>query len=341
MRMHAVGLLGVAAGIAVSVAPAQAAIPAGNQIRNPDAETGAGSNDSSTQSPSPIPEWTTSPNFTEHLYDPQGSTDFPDTDDSAAINGGKQMFAGGPSTNGDNTTETAAQDVDVSGAAAEIDAGGVSATLAADLGGFSAQEDNATITATFLNAGGQDVGHLTIGPVTATDRGSQTSLLARTTSGTVPVGTRKVHVLITATKTEGDYNDGYIDNVSLTFAASQQNGGGGQNGGGNPPPTTTGPAGNPLGLPAPHGCVDTRKFSFKLHHAPTARIVKVEVFINGKRTVVKTGSNITRLTLKRLPKKKFVVKIVATQDSGSQLISKRTYKGCKKTRSRTHAHHHG
>lgn len=111
---------------------------------------------------------------------------------------------------------------------------------------------------------------------------------------------------------------------------------------GNPPPgpTVTGPAGNPLGLPRKRGCVDTRKFSFKLHHPPGARIVKVEVFINGKRTMRKTGTNITKLTLKRLPKKKFVVRIVATQSSGSKLISKRTYKGCKKSKSRTRAHHH-
>lgn len=107
-----------------------------------------------------------------------------------------------------------------------------------------------------------------------------------------------------------------------------------------PGPTVTGPAGNPLGLPRRRRCVDTRKFSFKLHHPPGATIVKVEVFINGKRTMVKRGTNITRLTLKRLPKRKFVVKIVATQSSGSKLISKRTYKGCKKSKARTRARHH-
>jgi hypothetical protein len=96
-----------------------------------------------------------------------------------------------------------------------------------------------------------------------------------------------------------------------------------------------GPAGNPLGLPTRRKCVDTRKFSFRLHHGPGARIVKVVVFVNGKRKVVKTGTNIRRLTLKRLPKKKFVVRIEATQNTGSKLISKRTYKGCKKSKART------
>ena len=39
------------------------------------------------------------------------------------------------------------------------------------------------------------------------------------------------------------------------------------------------------------------------------------------------------------PKKRFVVKIVATENTGSQLISTRVYDGCKKSRPRTrHGH---
>ena len=108
--------------------------------------------------------------------------------------------------------------------------------------------------------------------------------------------------------------------------------------GGNPPagePQVIGPAGNPLGLPSARRCVDTRKWKFKLHHAKGARIVNVEVFVNGKRKLRKKGSNITRLTLTKLPQKKFKVRIVATQNTGSQLISERTYKGCKKSRATT------
>jgi hypothetical protein len=333
-RRAAVATVAVLATLPWMPGAAHAAVPSGNLLQNGDAESGAGATDSSTVSPSPIPGWTTTPNFTEHAYDPKGSGDFPDTDVATAIAGGNQFFAGGPPASGDNTTETATQDVDVSGAATEIDGGGVTATLAADIGGFSSQEDNAVITATFLGSGGQELGHLTIGPVTATDRGMNTNLLARSTTGDVPAGARKVHVVITATRTDGSYNDAYVDNLSLTLTSKPATSpGGGQ-------PQVTGPAGNPLGLPAPHGCVDTRKFSFKLHHAPQARIVSIEVFINGKRTVTKNGTNITRLTLKRLPKKRFVVRIVATQNSGSELISQRTYTGCKKGRSTTRAHHH-
>jgi hypothetical protein len=106
-----------------------------------------------------------------------------------------------------------------------------------------------------------------------------------------------------------------------------------------PTPPVQGPAGNPLGLPTPSGCIDRRKWSFKLHHARGHPVVEVDIFINSRFTKVVTGRNITRLTLKKLPIGKFKVRLVATQDSGSQLISQRTYKGCKKSKPRTHRGH--
>jgi hypothetical protein len=95
-----------------------------------------------------------------------------------------------------------------------------------------------------------------------------------------------------------------------------------------------------LGLPSNRRCVDTRKFTFRLHHAKTTRIVRVDVYVNGKRKVHAKGRDIGRVTLTRLPQKKFVVKVVARQSSGSTITSTRTYKGCKKSRPRTRAHHH-
>jgi hypothetical protein len=90
-------------------------------------------------------------------------------------------------------------------------------------------------------------------------------------------------------------------------------------------------------LPPRRRCVDRRKFTFKLHHARGARVVDVVVFVNGRRKIHKRGRNIRSVTLKRLPRRKFRVKIVATQSGGSKLISTRTYKGCKKSRPRTRA----
>jgi hypothetical protein len=199
---------------------AGATVPAGNLLVNGDAESGTGSSDSSTTSPVPTPGWTTTTNITEHTYDPAGSAGFPDVNASAAIGGGGQFFAGGPANGAGNTVETATQDIDVATAAAEIDAGTVTATLSADLGGFSTQGDNAAVTATFLNSVGAQVGTLTTGPVTASDRNNTTEMLPRSASGTVPPGTRTVRVVLTATKTDGSYNDAYADNLSLTLTGS-------------------------------------------------------------------------------------------------------------------------
>jgi hypothetical protein len=55
--------------------------------------------------------------------------------------------------------------------------------------------------------------------VTAQDRGSITKLLARSASGAVPQGTRKIAVRLDAARVQGSYNDGYADNLSLSFGA--------------------------------------------------------------------------------------------------------------------------
>src|SRR3954451_24056020 len=100
-------------------------------------------------------------------------------------------------------------------------------------------------------------------------------------------------------------------------------------------PAVSGPAGNPLGLPRVRGCVDRRKFKFNLHHAPGPKVIEVDIFINNKFTRVVAGPNIKKLTLKKLPIGRFKVRLVATQDSGSQLISQRKYVGCKKSKPKT------
>ena len=88
-------------------------------------------------------------------------------------------------------------------------------------------------------------------------------------------------------------------------------------------------------LPPSRRCVDRRKFSFRLHHARRARVVKVQVYVNGKLKVIRRGQNIKRVTIKRLPKKRFKVRIVSTQSTGSKLVSTRTYRRCKKGRPHT------
>ncbi len=183
-----------------------------NLLRNGDAEAGPGVADAA--STSPVPGWTTSPSFTAVQYD--AKTGFPLLSESARIGGGRNFFAGGPNAQ----LGTAEQQVDVAGSAADIDAGRATVSLAADLGGFSTNSDAASVTATFRNAAGGALGSLTVGPVSAIERGADTVLLRRSASVLAPASTRRIDVLITARNAGpvGTYNDGYIDNVVLRLA---------------------------------------------------------------------------------------------------------------------------
>jgi hypothetical protein len=304
----AAGLLALAT--LVLAAPAGAAIPSGNLVVNGDAQTGTAASGSSTVAPVPIPGWRTTANLTEQLYD---ATSFPDATAAAAIGGGTQFFAGGPPATGDNTNETASQDVDLSAAAAEIDAGGVTATLAAALGGFESQADAARVDATFLAADGRALGSVSVGPVTAEDRDGQTQLLARSASGLVPVSTRSVRVVITATRVEGSYNDGYADNVSLALAAA-------------PAPSAATPGA--VRLPRAHGCV--RRLRVSVRAATGTSIVAAEARANGHTVAVRHGAHPGRVTLTRLPAGRFRLRVVATQSDGVRLVAARTYRGCRR-----------
>jgi hypothetical protein len=196
--------------LAVLIVPATAGaqVPSGNLLTNGNAEAVPGSSDGVTVVVPP--GWTTDGSFTEVAY---GTPEFLTTDDSASWGGGASFFAGGP----DNAASSATQVVSVAGSGAQIDGGGVSATLSALLGGYLSQTDSATVTATFLNAAGATAGTLAVGPVTPDDRQSATTLLSRTATAPVPAGTRSISVRIDATRNEGAFNDGYVDNVSLTL----------------------------------------------------------------------------------------------------------------------------
>jgi hypothetical protein len=100
-----------------------------------------------------------------------------------------------------------------------------------------------------------------------------------------------------------------------------------------------GPGGRPLGArprsKASFLCIDRRRFSFRIGQPRAGSIVKVVAYVNGRRVKRVTGPRVTRLTLRRLPKGNFRVRIVATTDRGSKTVSMRRYRGCKKGRPRT------
>jgi hypothetical protein len=206
--VHGRLVAGLAAVALVAAAPADAVVPTGNLVVNPGAERGQGAPDAAQQPP--VPGWTVESTFTAVRY---GAPAFLTVADSTALGGGTNFFAGGPG----GATSAATQVVDVSGAAPEIDAGKVTATLSALLGGYATQTDHAIVTATFLNSAGAPAGAVGLPAVTPAERNSVPALIARTASAAVPAGTRQISVRIDAVRVEGSYNDGYADNVSLVL----------------------------------------------------------------------------------------------------------------------------
>ncbi len=63
---------------------------------------------------------------------------------------------------------------------------------------------------------------VTIGPITAAQRGNHTGFVHVTANGVVPAGTvwAEVDVTMTRVSLAGPYNDGYADNLSLVLLPS-------------------------------------------------------------------------------------------------------------------------
>ena len=86
-------------------------------------------------------------------------------------------------------------------------------------------------------------------------------------------------------------------------------------------------------------CVDSRKFTFRIHQPRHGRIVRAVAYVNGRRKSVakaRGGKRVARIAVSRLPVDRvFTLRIVATAANGKQTISVRKYRGCKKGRPKT------
>ena len=118
-------------------------------------------------------------------------------------------------------TGTGYQTIDVTLAKDRIDGGGVSFSLAALIGGFENSADTSSVKLEFLNAGGKPIGSgPQLGPVTPSDRGNKSLFLARSTEGTVPSGTRALHVSMAFASSNANFGmRSYVDNISLTLSS--------------------------------------------------------------------------------------------------------------------------
>jgi streptogramin lyase len=185
----------------------------GNLLRNSGAEEGTPVAGDALRT-TPVLGWAVTPNFTPVAYGTPPADQFPGAAESARIAGGNAFFAGGPA----NPGSRAIQNVDVAAQAAGIDDGRATAAISAQIGGTLIQPDSATLTARFLDANLNPLGSIVTAPVTPTDRGNQTRFVARSASGPVPAGTRTIQVIAETTRPPGStYNNGYLDNLSLTL----------------------------------------------------------------------------------------------------------------------------
>jgi hypothetical protein len=296
-------LIALLASLALAAGTPAASASQTNLLQNPGAEAGTGAGESETVDPPP--DWTVTGEFTAVKYGAEGG--FPTPANGTAVEGGTNFFGGGNSE-----VSTATQTVNVSASAAAIETGKELATLSADLGGYSSQGDNMVITATYLSATGAALGSLTIGPVTATERNDETELLPRSATGAIPAGTRSIQVVMTSTRLEGEYDDGYGDNVSLTLGG----------------PEVFGSTGV-VSAPADKQCLSKRAFPIHINQPAGITYRSVAVYVNGRRVSLARGSRITApVNLRGLPKGRYTVKITITTNTGKEITGTRIYHTC-------------
>lgn len=212
LRIAVFGVAAAAAalGFAAPLTAGKAAIPSGNLVKNPGAEESPGTISDTVVPPA---SWATTGALSAWTYGALG--DRPDKAFATSIGGGVNFFSGGPG--GVAGVPTASQTIDVSGAATEIDAGQVGATLTAFIGGYTVSEDLATVTARFLDAAEAELGRVQIGPVNRDDRNRLTVLLKRTGQANLPKSTRSIGVVIAVKVDNNGKNHAYVDNISLTL----------------------------------------------------------------------------------------------------------------------------
>jgi uncharacterized protein (TIGR03437 family) len=159
-----------------------------------------------------LPGWVRSGDFTLDLYSPDSDLD---VKSAGPPDRGSWFFYGGPSSTQGNAT----QDIDVAGAASQIDSGKVTFNFSAWIGGYYDQDDNITVTAKFMNWQGTVLGSSVLGPVLAAERNNVSSLLKKLQTGSIPVGTRMIRITMDSIRKAGSDDDGLADSLSLVLTA--------------------------------------------------------------------------------------------------------------------------
>jgi len=131
---------------------------------------------------------------------------------------GANYFYGGSLGGFSPETHAIRQRISVADLTQGIDLGFARYGLSGIFGGVGTQSDTASLTATFLDASGQQIGSILIGNPTAASRQNITRLLSYSAGGQVPPLTQNIDVVLRFTKgSEDTFNDGSADNLSLVI----------------------------------------------------------------------------------------------------------------------------
>jgi hypothetical protein len=120
-------------------------------------------------------------------------------------------------------------------------------------------------------------------------------------------------------------------NWEYNFATNSSNGGGGSTAGSSPTTTATPGASTTTTPPkktAP-ACSAGTRLTYRIRRVPHGRVVRVVVYVNGHRALVRKGRSIARVTIRRPAGNTLVVRIVSTNNKGGQVTTIRRYVGCK------------
>jgi len=139
------------------------------------------------------------------------NTNFPSPESPGPTNRGRNFFLGGE---GDSYL---LQRIDISAVSPDVDAAQVRYELAGWFGGAGADDDSAALLVRFMDASEAVLGTDRIGDVLAAERTNATALLARSTSGMLPAGTRFAEFTLTNHVVNG-WNDASADNLSFTLS---------------------------------------------------------------------------------------------------------------------------
>jgi hypothetical protein len=148
---------------------------------------------------------------------------------SGPADGGNQFFGGG-----DIATGTLTQTVDLRGAATDIDKGAVPYDFSGWFGGYLSDQSGASAKVTFLDGNKTFLGSAELSRVGAWERWFQTGFKQRSTTGSLPTGTRYAQVVVTLEDRQWavfgfpallggvdfDYNNSFADNIAFSIGAN-------------------------------------------------------------------------------------------------------------------------